>query len=157
MCVVNTKQMKGKFSLYLVKHHTLQAYGEPEIELHAFLTSTADGRELSASHPFWYHVRWKNLRFFFKRRLGGPHIGLGVLEKTEISWFRLKTNHNSSVVHAVPSSLRTSHREQLVAFWGHVKSLTDAEDDGGGRFNLSSCRRISPDFEIRQSATNAFR
>jgi len=37
--------------LFLTDHHAIKAYWGVEVEIHAFLTSTLDGGEWSASRP----------------------------------------------------------------------------------------------------------
>jgi hypothetical protein len=42
---------KRSSSLCLIKHQTLKAYGDMNVELYAFLTSALDGDEWSALYP----------------------------------------------------------------------------------------------------------
>jgi hypothetical protein len=69
----------------LTKHYTIKAYWGVEVELHAFLTSTLDGGECSASRPGRFTSREKLPGTNWIGGWVGPRTGLDAVVKRKIS------------------------------------------------------------------------
>jgi hypothetical protein len=88
-CFSNGK-IKVKLSLCLIKRHAMKAYWRVDVWLHAFLTSTLDGGEWSASLPGRFSPRESAAGTHWIGGWVGPRTGLDVVVKTKIPSPRLE-------------------------------------------------------------------
>jgi hypothetical protein len=76
----------------------MKTYGEVDVQIHVFLTSTVVGRELSASRPGPF-TTGKDRRYLLDRSLGGPQSQCGLLGEDNQSLYRLNypgSNNNNN-------------------------------------------------------------
>jgi hypothetical protein len=78
--------------LNLTKHHAMKTYWEVEVQRHAFLTSTLEGGEWTASHPGRLTPGERASGTPWVGGWVGPRAGLDAVEKRKISSPRRESN-----------------------------------------------------------------